>query len=69
MHTKTRAPVAVYQFFSRIFRYSTFIGGPTCTCTPIKGTRQIAAKIYAKGRQGGCLKEVMVRSYSKSPME
>ena len=35
----------------------------------IKGARQIAAKIYAKGRQGGCLKEVVVRSYSKSPME
>ena len=24
-----------YQFFSRMLRYSTFIGGPTCTCTPI----------------------------------
>ena len=24
-----------YQFLSRMFRYSTFIGGPTCTWTPI----------------------------------
>ena len=23
-----------YHCFSRMFRYSTFIGGPTCTCTP-----------------------------------
>ena len=25
----------IYQRFSRIFRYSIFIGGPTCTCMPI----------------------------------
>ena len=23
-----------YSFFKRIFLYSTFMGGPTCTCTP-----------------------------------
>ena len=32
--TAEGGPSASYKRFSIIFRYSTFMGGPTCTCTP-----------------------------------
>lgn len=43
--TRTAAvPVPAHQFFSRMFRYSTFIGGPTCTWTPMSpSTRRFGA--------------------------
>ena len=34
--SETGLAARAYQRFSRIFRYSIFIGGPVCTCMPIR---------------------------------